>query len=66
MASRTRDSIYKNEKLFLRILDERTAGLFLDADTESLRSDMRLEPKRCNTSPKPNGNNSKQQGKSYQ
>ena len=34
MASRTRDSIYKNEKLFLRILDERTAGLFLDADTE--------------------------------
>ena len=42
MASRTRDSMYKNEKLFRRILHERTAGLLLDADTGSLESDMTL------------------------
>ena len=42
MASRTKDLMYKNEKLFRRNLDERTAGLLLDADTESLRSDMTL------------------------
>ena len=34
MASRTRDSMYENEKLFRRILDERTAGFLLDADTK--------------------------------
>ena len=42
MASRTKDSMYKNEKLFRRMLDERTAGLLPDTDTESLRSDMTL------------------------
>ena len=41
MASRTRE-MYKNEKLLRRILDERTAGLLLDADTECLGSDMTL------------------------
>ena len=42
MASHTRDLMYKNEKLFWGILDERTAGLLLDANTESLGSDMTL------------------------
>ena len=32
--------MYKNEKLFRKIPDERTTGLLLDADTENLRSDM--------------------------
>ena len=45
MSSRTRDSLYKNGKLFRRMLDERTAGLLLDADTESLGSDMTLGEK---------------------
>ena len=39
MASRTRDLMYKNGKLF-RMLNERMAGLFLDVNTKSLRSDM--------------------------
>ena len=34
--------MYKNRKLFRRLLDERTAGLLLDAYTESLGSDMTL------------------------
>ena len=40
MASRTRDSTYKNGSFLGEILDERTAGLLLDADTNSLGSDM--------------------------
>ena len=34
--------MYKNEKLFRRMLGKRTAGLLLGADTESLGSDVTL------------------------
>ena len=42
--------MYKKGELFRRMLDERTAGLpsigFLDADTDSLESDVTLD-ERC-------------------
>ena len=43
MASRTRDSMHKNGELFRRMLDERTAGLLLDADTETRESGIRYD-----------------------
>ena len=42
-----RDSIYKKEEFFRRILDERMAGLpsigFMNADADSLGSDVTLD-----------------------
>ena len=71
-ASRARDSMYKNGKLFRRMLDERKAGSvlsggFLDGDTESLGCGVTLWMREIATQMmKYQSQAKRQQGKSHQ